>query len=151
MFAVTLSGEIIVSTYNRKEDNREDSIKEEAKVMLETGKDAYFVCMCALASEIGAKICSHYPSCGARGVKKLMKCIVMPRENVTESTVVHILWSRDSDFVHKSNTVPIILSLSSYYPMKHLLIQFLIQRNPKQRNQNLFSKNYSQPFDQRRQ
>ena len=78
MFSVTLSDETIVSTYNRKEDNREESIKEEAKLMLETGEDASFVCMCALASVIGAKIYSHYPSCGARGVKKLMKCIVMP-------------------------------------------------------------------------
>ena len=34
MFSVTLSDETIVSTYNRKEDNREESIKEEAKLML---------------------------------------------------------------------------------------------------------------------
>ena len=91
MFSVTLSDKTIVSTYNRKEANREDSIKAEAELMLETREDASFVCMCALASVTGAKICSHYPSCGTRGVKKLMKCIVMPRENVTESTVVHIL------------------------------------------------------------
>ena len=116
MFSVTLSDETIVSTYNRKEDNREESIKEEAKLMLETGEDASFVCMCALASVIGAKIYSHYPSCGARGVKKLMKCIVMPREEVTESTVVHILWSRDSDFdnrpkvkYHPNHFVPLFL------------------------------------------
>ena len=52
MFSVTLSDETIVSTYNRKEDNREESIKEEAKLMLETGEDASFVCMCALFEKI---------------------------------------------------------------------------------------------------
>ena len=52
MFSVTLSDETIVSTYNRKEDNREESIKEEAKLMLETGENASFVCMCALFEKI---------------------------------------------------------------------------------------------------
>ena len=52
MFSVTLSDETIVSTYNRKEDNREESIKEEAKLMLETAEDASFVCMCALLEKI---------------------------------------------------------------------------------------------------
>ena len=55
MFSVTLSNETIVSTYNRREDTREDSIKEEAKLILETGEDPFFVCMCALASVIGPK------------------------------------------------------------------------------------------------
>ena len=144
MFSVTLSDETIVSTYNRIEDNREDSIKEEAKLMLETGDDASFVCICALASVIGAKICFHYPSCGARRVKKLMKCMVMPRENITESTVVHILWSRDrdSDFdnrpkdkYHPNHFVPLCL-LSNEISANSISDT----EEPKRGNQNLSNK-----------
>ena len=52
IFSVTLSDETIVSTYSRKEDNREESIKEEAKLMQEMGEDASFVCMHALFEKI---------------------------------------------------------------------------------------------------
>ena len=62
---ITLSNETIVSTYNRKEDNRDDSIEEEAKLMPEKREDASFVCMCTLASLSGVKTCTHYPNCDA--------------------------------------------------------------------------------------